>query len=523
MSARFDLDDQDVAVIIGSGAGGGTLAYELAKLGVKSIILEAGRPITLADIDNDEVGMAIKVGWLDKRLPGAVVSPPQSMPYMAKAVGGTTILWGGVAARFLPHDFRVRSTYGSVPGANLLDWPIGLPELEPYYVLAEKKLGVVGTAASGLPPLPENNHYKVLAAGARKIGYSQIVRPLAINSEVYGGRPPCQQIGFCQSGCRIGAKWSTFNTEIPSALASGKTELRAGSMALRIEHDAKGRISGVVYLDDHGQRHLQKARIVCVAGNSVESPRLLLNSESNQFPHGLANSSGQVGRNYMTHTSAFSFAVYEKPVYMYRGTTLSAIIADEVAPNSTRGFFGGYHLEGLSLGLPFTASNLNPGGWGREMTAALDAYDNMSLIWICGEDLPLQKNGVTLHPTEKDLFGLAAPVITKSDHPNDAAMRQHAWRQARKVAEAVGATKIFDSNPTGYGHNMGTNRMSAQARDGVVNQWGQSHDIKNLFISDGSQFTSSSAANPTLTIVALAIRQAEFIARSAKNGALKSA
>ena len=521
MSARFDLEDDDVAVIVGSGAGGATLANELSGLGLKTIVLEAGRELTLGDIDNDEVGMAVKVGWLDKRLPGTnPLGAPQPMPYMAKAVGGTTILWGAVAARFLAHDFHVRSTYGSVADANLLDWPISLAELEPYYARAEKKLGVTGTAASGLPLLPENNHYKVLAAGARTVGYRRIIRPLAINSAGYDGRPACQQIGFCQSGCRIGAKWSAFYTEIRRALASGRTELRPNAMALSIAHDRRGRVSGVMYCDAQGARHVQKARIVCVAGNSVESPRLLLNSRSAMFPNGLANSSGQVGRNYMTHTSAFSFAVHRKPVYMYRGTTLSAIIADETIPNPDRGFFGGYHLEGLALGLPFAASNIHPGGWGRELTSALDAYDNMSLIWICGEDLPREGNAVTLHPTERDAYGLPVPIVAKSDHANDTRMRRHAWDQSRKIAEAVGARRVLESIPTGNGHNMGTNRMSAKSSDGVVNQWGQSHDIKNLFVSDGSQFTSSSAANPTLTIVALAIRQAEFIGRSAKTRAI---
>ncbi len=201
---------------------------------------------------------------------------------------------------------------------------------------------------------------------------------------------------------------------------------------------------------------------------------------------------------------------------MYRGFDIAAVISDEAQLNPDRGFLGGYHLEGLALHLPFTAAFMKPGGWGREVTSALEQYDHMSCVWVCGEDMPQEENSITLHPTEKDQYGLPIPIVTKTDHTNDAAMRRHGLAAWRKVSEAVGATRVIDMPPYPASHNMGTNRMSANARDGVVNKWGQTHDIKNLFISDGSQFTSSSAANPTLTIVALAIRQAEHIAGAMK-------
>ncbi|RTL31793.1 MAG: GMC family oxidoreductase, partial [Rhodocyclaceae bacterium] len=177
-----------------------------------------------------------------------------------------------------------------------------------------------------------------------------------------------------------------------------------------------------------------------------------------------------------------------------------------------------YHLEGLSIGLPFAAAFIRPGGWGREISSALEMYDHMTCVWVCGEDMAMEQNGITLHKTEKDHYGLPVPVVSKSDHANDAMLRIHGLAQWRKLNEAVGAIRTVDMPPYPASHNMGTNRMSAKPRDGVVNKWGQSHDIKNLFVSDGSQFTSSSAANPTLTIVALAIRQAEYIADSMKKG-----
>ena len=191
---------------------------------------------------------------------------------------------------------------------------------------------------------------------------------------------------------------------------------------------------------------------------------------------------------------------------------MAGIITDESIHDPNRGFVGGYELETLSLGLPFMAAFLDPGAWGREFTTALDSYDHMAGMWLVGEDMPQEKNGVTLHATEKDQYGLPVPNVHFDDHKNDIAMREHAYKQGAAVYDAVGATRTFPTPPYPSTHNLGTNRMSAKARDGVVNKWGQTHDIKNLFISDGSQFTTGAAENPTLTIVALAMRQADHIA-----------
>ena len=255
-----------------------------------------------------------------------------------------------------------------------------------------------------------------------------------------------------------------------------------------------------------------KARVVAVAGNSIESPRLLLNSASAKFANGLANSSGMVGKNYMRHMTGSVYAMFAKPVNMYRGTTMAGIIKDESKNNPARGFAGGYEMETLSLGLPFMAAFLDPGAWGRDFAAALDMYENMAGMWLVGEDMPQEKNGVTLHATEKDQHGLPVPSVHFDDHPNDVAMRNHAYKAGTAVYDAVGAVRVVETPPYPSTHNLGTNRMSENPRDGVVNKHGQAHDIKNLFISDGSQFTTGGAENPTLTIVTLAIRQADYIA-----------
>ncbi|WP_417768911.1 GMC family oxidoreductase [Stappia sp.] len=523
MAAPFDLNDDSVVVIIGTGAGGGVLANELAQKGVSVVALEAGGRYLPDDYINDEWESFGQLAWLDPRSTSGdwrVAKDFSGLPaWIVKAVGGTTTHWAGASLRFQAHEFKTKTTYGDVQGANLLDWPIDLAEMEPWYEKAEEKLGVTRTGDRA--GLPGNNNFKVLEAGARKLGYKEVhTGRMAINSAENDGRYACQQTGFCFQGCKWGAKWSAAYTDIPRGEATGNLEVRERAHVLRIEHDASGKASGVLYADKDGNQHLQKARVVCVAGNSIESPRLLLNSASSMFPDGLANSSGQVGRNYMRHMTGSVYAVFDKPVRMWRGTTMAGIVQDEARHDPSRGFVGGYELETLALGLPFMAAFLDPGGWGREFTTALDSYENMAGLWIVGEDMPQETNRITLNHELKDQHGLPAPNVHFSDHPNDTAMRAHAYKQGMAIYEAVGATRTFPTPPYPSTHNLGTNRMSENPRDGVVNRWGRTHDVPNLYVSDGSQFTTGAAENPTLTIVALAIRQADHIASELASGTL---
>ena len=516
MTAKFDLNDDGVVVVIGTGAGGGVLSNELAQKGIKVVALEAGGRHLPQDYQNDEWASFGQISWLDARTTSGnfrLARDFSGLPsWIVKAVGGSTTHWAGASLRFQEHEFKVKTVYGDVAGASLLDWPIGLSEMEPWYDKAEKNIGV--TRTNGIPGLPGNNNYKVFEAGAKKLGYKNVhTGRMAINSEPRDGRTNCQQAGFCFQGCKFGAKWSSAYSDIPKGEATGNLEVRTHAQVLKIEHDAQGKVTGVIYADKDGNQQLQKARIVAVAGNSIESPRLLLNSASSMFPDGLANSSGQVGKNYMRHMTASMYAVFPEPVRFWRGTTMAGIITDESIHDPSRGFVGGYELETLALGIPFMAAFLDPGGWGRSFTGALDMYENMAGLWIVGEDMPQESNGVTLNTDVKDQYGLPAPNVHFTNHPNDNAMRNHAWGQAQKLYDSVGATRTYPTPPYPSTHNLGTNRMSAKPRDGVVNKWGQTHDIDNLFVSDGSQFTTGAAENPTLTIIALAMRQADYIAK----------
>lgn len=514
--AKFDFNDDSVVVIIGSGAGGGTLANELCQKGIKVVVLEAGAVQSPASFINDEWKSFVQLAWLDPRTTSGnwrVAKDFSGLPaWICKTVGGTTTHWAGASLRFQEHEFKVKTHYGEIAGANLLDWPVTLKELEPYYARAEDKMGV--TRTTGIPGLPGNNNFKVFNAGAKKLGYSEVhTGNMAINSQPRDGRGRCMQLGFCFQGCKSGAKWSTLYTELPKAEATGNLDLRPESHVAKIEHDDKGKVNAVVYFDKAGKEQRQKARIVCVAGNSIETPRLLLLSASNLFKDGLANSSGQVGRNYMRHMTGSVYAAFKNPVHMYRGTTMAGIIRDEARHDTKRGFAGGYEMETLALGVPFMAAFLDPGAWGEDFAWWMDHYTNLAGMWLVGEDMPREGNRITLNPNVKDKWGLAAPNVHFDDHPNDIAMRNHAFAQGEKVYQAAGAIRTFRTPPYPSTHNLGTCRMGASAKDSVCNAYGQTHDIGNLFISDGSQFTTGGAENPTLTIVTLAIRQAEYIAK----------
>ncbi len=336
--------------------------------------------------------------------------------------------------------------------------------------------------------------------GAKRAGYKDVsTGRMAINSVPRDGRPATIQDGFNYQGDKQRAHWSTLIAEIPKAERTGRLDLRPESMAIRIEHDGAGMVTSVVYIDATGTERRQKARLVCVACNSIETARLLLNSESSLFPDGLANSSGQVGRNYMRHVTG---------------------AVDESRNAAARGFVGGYYIQLHSLGVPFLATFLKPRGWGRDYAEIMEQYDHMAGMWLVGEDLPRESNRVTLNRDALDQFGLPVPNVHVDDHPNDTAMREHAYAAGESIYAAVDAQRAFRVPPYPTSHNLGTARMSTRPEDGVVNGFGRAHDVPNLYVSDGSVMTTSAAANPTLTIVALALRQADHIEQQLRAGTL---
>jgi choline dehydrogenase-like flavoprotein len=521
--SKFDLTDSDVVVVVGSGAGGGTMAHELTRRGLRVVLFEAGRRETLASFSQNPGTAYAQLTWLEPRSQTGTWDPVKNSPnqpaWHCRTVGGTTVHWTGATPRLRRYEMQARTTYGDVPGTSLADWPIDYEELKRWYLVAERRLCV--TRRNGNPGMPASNNFKVMYNGAKRLGYKRVhTNYLAINSRAQDGRGFCIQQGFCVQGCKVGAKWSTLYTEIPRAEATGRLDLRTECFVTRIEHDASGRATGVIYRDAAGQEQRQKARIICVAGNAIETARLLLLSESARFPQGLANTSGQVGRNYCHHLTGFVWGIFDEPVNATRGVVLGGVVEDENVHDPRRGFVGGYHLELASLDLPTLPLVGLPYGWGRDFASIMDNYRNMAGILINGEDMPRSDNRITLSRTLKDPHGLPVAHVNCEEHPNDIALRSHAQRQARRMYEAVGAKRTLSSATPPATHQMGTARMSKDPGHGVTTPFGRTHDISNLFISDGSVQTTAGAANPTLTIVALVLRQADYIGREISAGRL---
>src|SRR5712692_1196006 len=274
--AHIDLHNSSAVVIIGSGAGGGTLAHELTRRGIKVVVLEAGKRQSTATFSQVPGEAFLQLTWLDARTQsgdwGVAKNFPTLPVWHCKTVGGTTVHWTAATPRFEPWELRALTTYGSVPGTSLIDWPISYDELKAYYLLAERRLGV--TRRNGVPGLPASNNFKVMYAGAKMLGYKRVhTGHMAINPRPFDGRASCIQQGFCVQGCKTRAKWSTLYTEIPRAEATGNLDLRSGCTATRIEEGTNGRVNAVVYRDAGGREQRQKARLVCIAGNGIETPR----------------------------------------------------------------------------------------------------------------------------------------------------------------------------------------------------------------------------------------------------------
>ena len=429
--ADFDQDDDSVVVVVGSGAGGGTIANELTQAGVNVVLLEAGATPAQRGLRQQRVGGLQPDGLArptdhDRELayrPG--LPEPAGLDRQGSRRHHHPLVRRHPAVQRRTNSRPAGTTGGSRGPAC---WTGRSPWKTWRPTTRRPRTTSVATHRGGRKALPANNNYKVLANGAERIGYHfYATGPYGTNAEPYDGRPASIQDGFNFQGDKNKSKWSTLVREIPRALATGNLDLRPNSHAVQITHDSRGRADAVLYLDADGNLQRQRARVVCVAGNAIETPRLLLLSGSAMFPDGLANSSGQVGRNYMRHTTGSVYAQFDKPVNMHRGETMAGLIADESRHDPSRGFAGGYYLETLSLGVPFLAAFADPGAWGPAFTSILDGYANTAGLWVVGEDMPQESNRVTLNASVTDKHGLPVPNVHFDDHPNDVAMRNYGY------------------------------------------------------------------------------------------------
>jgi choline dehydrogenase-like flavoprotein len=508
-------------VVIGTGAGGGPLIARLAEQGFSVIGFDAGpyfRP--LEDFASDEVAQN-QLYWLDERIVDGANPLRMGGNNSGKAVGGSTVHFAMVSLRFRPDWFKSRSKLGY--GA---DWPLDWREMWHYYDEAERALAISGPVRYPWGPKRPRYPYRahelngaaeVLARGAEAQGYHWSPTPLATVSAPRGDSPPCVYRGFCRFGCSTNAKQSQLVTFIPRAVKAG-AEIRDLAMVGRIEVDAEGRATGVHYFRE-GRWRFQRAKNVVVAGYAIETPRLLLNSATDRFPEGLANSSGLVGRNLMTQSNQAVFGTMAQEVRWYKGPP-SLAITEHWNYEDRKEFFGGYCW--MSQGpLPIEWASIVTGSmglWGEKLREAMQQYNHAVGIKMVGEMLPDERNRVTL-ANEVDQYGLRIPRITYSWGENDAALIQHALGQMQTSMELAGVKGVFrQENDTN--HLAGTARMGADRRLSVVNADCRSWDIPNLWICDGSIFPTTGGVNPSLTITAIALRTADRIQDLAKRGEL---
>lgn len=526
-SRTFPTGEPVDVVVIGTGAGGGNAIRELCRNGVSVVAIEAGRRLDPErDFENDEWTMFNRLSWADPILPGD--GTHTSPVWTCKTVGGSTVHWTGAALRAQPHELRARSHYGPLEGAATVDWPLGFDELLPWYEKAERLLGVTGRIQDSQTP---NANYLAIKKGADALGWTMRPNHLAVNpANEFDGRPGCTQRGHCMQGCSNEAMWSSLNEAIPKAEKTGWLELRTGCQALTINVDATGRATGVTYARDDGTLEEQKANAVVLAGNGIQSARLLLHSTSPMFPDGLANGSGLVGRHYMHHVTGSAFALMPFPVHGYKGIVANGLIDRFSGPDpDDRDFAGGFNFATDFLGpgaMSIFATPRSPiarpdgaGNWGAPLVEMMDTYTCLAGIHFFGEDVAQADNRVSLHPTLRDAHGMPVPVLSYTDHPNDEAMHRYASDRAAEIWDAAGATRIYEARFPDT-HLLGTCRMGDDPETSVVNRYGQAHEVRNLFLADGSVFPTSTTENPTLTIIALALRQADYVLQLMATGEL---
>jgi len=559
-------------VIVGMGAAGGILAAELGKAGMKVIGLERGPRLATADFSAlDELRYFQRQDLRPnaKRQPvtwrpnaKARANPLPILNYGNQA-GGGTVHYGAISWRFHEDDFRSRSQtierYGAsaIPkDCSLIDWPLTYADLEPFYDRAEYELGVSGKAGNlqgrkieggnpfeaprrreyPLPPLMADQSGVIFAAGARKLGYHPFSSPRAILSQTYQGRPGCTYCGFCQAfGCHIGAKSSILVTKLPEADATGNFKLLTGTMCYRVKSDNSGRVTGVSYWGSDGSDNTIEAELVILAPFIYDNTRLLLLSKTAKFPNGLANSSGQVGKHLMAHIGARVFAAFDdRFVNIYMGPNAQKHSLDDWnADNfdhSGLGFIRGAQisitpadLEGGPIG---AAMSMNPPPgvprWGAAYRDFLSKYfARYAAIIAQTDNLPYADQTIDLDPNVRDQWGLPAPRLTYDwRRPNELARVEFLLGKLEELGRAMGATHVWRS-PLGAGapgaHHEGGTRMGSDPKTSVVNRYGQSWDIPNLFIIGSSTYPSMSGFNPTLTIQALAYMSADAIANRYKN------
>ena len=538
------------AVIVGAGAGGGVVAKQLASAGLSVALLERGKWYSAADCRKDDLRnqrttvLGNAFGPDDDRNPRVLVdeegrervvtASEGAYSNNAACVGGGTFSYGAQAWRFMEKDFRMRSTYGSVEGSTLEDWPIGYPDLEPYYEKAEWEMGVSGDDSANtfkaprrkplpMPPLSPTREYQILQPAAKRLGLHPFDIPMLRNTVPYNGRGPCMRCRWCVGfACEVNARTGTHNTVIPKALATGNCDLRAECMVKEILLDDRGRAKGVAYFDANDRLQTQTADVVIVSGAAIESARLLLNSQSKLFPNGLGNRHDWVGRNLQSHTYSGAFGLFDYDTYDDIGPGAQIAISDYNHGNP--GLTGGAMLANEFIRLPYqflTGVPLFVPQWGAAHKEWVrNAFKRTIAVQGPTQEMPLFEARVQADPKIKDYWGIPVARLSGGKHPHSIEVGRYMTTKAEAWLKEAGAIRTWKKQPagglSGGQHQAGTCRMGNDPKTSVVDKFCRIHDVDNVYVIDGSVHVTNGGFNPALTIMAVAYYASENLIKTRK-------
>ncbi|MEP6797220.1 MAG: GMC family oxidoreductase, partial [Lapillicoccus sp.] len=514
----FDDTDEVDLVVVGCGAGGSTMIQRLARAGWRVLALDAG-PFWDPDTDwvSDEAG-SHHLYWTEPRVISGSDPVPLGSNNSGRGVGGSMVHYAGYTPRFHPSDFETFTRDGV--GA---DWPIAYRDLRPYYEAIEDELPVAGEKWPwGDPhsypyrPHPVGGNGEIFLRGADRLGLTAKVGPVAIVNGRFGNRAHCIYRGFCLQGCKVNAKASPLITHIPDALAHG-AEVRANAMVTKVGIDERtGRATGVHYVRD-GVARFQRANLVAIAGYSIETPRLLLNSACDRFPDGLGNDFDQVGRYLMVQGAPQTAGRFDGEVRMYKAPPPEVSTEAFYETDPVKAYKRGFSIQTVSP-LPITWAEhvAAQGHWGADLREYMSDYVHWSCLGALCEFLAQPENRVTLS-AEKDRHGLPVANFSYSQCANDAALMRAAQSVMEDILHAAGADEVITIDR--FAHLVGGARMAADEQHGVVDSNCRTFAVPNLYITDGSVLPTQGSANPALTIMSVAARAAERLTNHPRNGA----
>jgi choline dehydrogenase-like flavoprotein len=540
------------AVVVGAGAGGGIVAKELSVAGLTVVLLERGDWATYDAHDSDELlsqrttVLGNAFGPDDDRHRRVVVqadgSPTTVLPSdgdysnVAACVGSGTVSYGAMAWRFMPEDFRMKSTYGGVEGSTVEDWPLSYDDLEHCYEMAEWEIGVAGDATGNpfaaprvkaypMPPFAYNKEARLLELAMRRKHLHPFPIPMLRNSVPYHGRAACaRRRTCCGFACPINAKCGTHNTVIPTALTTGNCELRVNCVASELVINAAGKISGVAYFDQNDTKQVQTADIIVLAASATETPRLLLNSRSPSYPTGVGNRHDWVGRNLQGHAYTGAFGLFDDDVYDDVGPGASIALCDFNHHNP--GIVGGGLLANEFTRLPYLFTGIRPPGsptWGKSHKEFQRKYFRRN-VQVVGpiQEMPVFESRVQVDPIVRDHWDIPVVRLSGHRHPKDAEACEFLSSKAEMILNEAGAFQTWRHLPglglSGGQHQAGTCRMGVDPQFSVTDKYGRIHETPNVFVADASLHVTNGGFNPALTIMALGYWVGEYISREWQGG-----